>query len=144
MSIKSNRTSQPQTPWAVQYNMPNRQDGASETSSVFSDVKSMKSRRSIAASIRSRQVEPISAKEGLTEDKVSKIAAQPRDHDGLANADQGATPAAVNSPPENGIIDQEAEDEKAELYDEINSLYNMENPKGDETDDRKSTSQFSQ
>ena len=28
--------------------------------------------------------------------------------------------------------------EKEELYDEINSLFNMENPKGDDQDDRRS------
>ena len=29
--------------------------------------------------------------------------------------------------------------EKEELYDEINSLYNMENPRGEDHDDRRST-----
>ena len=33
-------------------------------------------------------------------------------------------------------IDEEAEDIQSELYDDINSLYNMENPTGDQDDKR--------
>jgi hypothetical protein len=45
--------------------------------------------------------------------------------------------AAMNAIPE-GAAEQEADEEKEELYDEINSLYNMENPKGDDPEERKS------
>lgn len=38
--------------------------------------------------------------------------------------------------------EEQSEDNRAEMYDEINSLYNMENPKGEPEDDRKS--QYSQ
>ena len=136
MSIKSHRTSQAQTPWAVQYNSTNRQDGASDTQSVFSDVKS---RRSFAQSIRSRAVEPLPVKDLPVEDKMSRVAASIKEQEGPLN-DNGNTPA-VNPAPENNPHDQEADDDRAELYDEINSLYNMENPKGDDPDERKS--QFS-
>lgn len=135
MSIKSQRTSQPQTPWAVQYNnLSNRQDGASDAASVFSDVKS---RRSFAASIRSKAVDALSVKDLPVEDKMSRIAASIKEQQQEGPSGENVT----NPPPENQPNDQEAQDEQAELYDEINSLYNMDNPKGDDPDERKS--QFS-
>jgi hypothetical protein len=114
---------------------------------VFSDVKS---RRSIAASIKSRALDALSMKsrgplDALSvkdlpiEDKLSRVAASIKEQEGPAG-DNGANQAA-NQPAENATIEQEAEDEKAELYDEINSLYNMDNPKGDDLDERRS--QFS-
>lgn len=69
---------------------------------------------------------------------MSRIAASIKEQDG-PTTEQGGNPG--NQVVENIPQDQEAEDEKAELYDEINSLYNMDNPKGDDPDDRKS--QFS-
>jgi hypothetical protein len=39
------------------------------------------------------------------------------------------------------VEDEQSGDEKAELYDEINSLYNLDNPKGGDTideDDKRS------
>ena len=113
---------------------------------MFSDVKS---RRSIAASIKSRALDALSVKSARApldaisvkdlplEDKLSKVAASIKEQEGPVG-DNGANP---NPPVEEAPKDQEAEDEKAELYDEINSLYNMENPKGDDPDERKS--QFS-
>jgi len=70
---------------------------------------------------------------------MSRVAASIKEQDGPTN-ELGGNPTG-NQVVENPPQDQEAEDEKAELYDEINSLYNMDNPKGDDQDDRKS--QFS-
>jgi hypothetical protein len=98
MSIKSNRTSQPQTPWAVQYNVTNRQDGAaSDTQSVFSDVKS---RRSVAQSIRSKAIGEL--KDLPVEDKMSRVAASIKveQQDGAVANDNGNGPA-LSTVPEN-------------------------------------------
>ena len=70
---------------------------------------------------------------------MSRVAASIKDQEGPSN--YNGTPNALNTVPENVNQEQEGDDEKAELYDEINSLYNMENPKGDDPDERKS--QFS-
>jgi hypothetical protein len=41
--------------------------------------------------------------------------------------------------PPDVVPEADEQAEKEELYDEINSLYNMENPKGDDADERRST-----
>jgi len=74
------------------------------------------------------------------DDKLSRVAASIKDQQEAPANDNGAN-QAPNQPADNPQNDQEAEDEKAELYDEINSLYNMDNPKGDDPDERRS--QFS-
>jgi hypothetical protein len=95
MSIKQNRTSQPQTPWAVQYNINNKQDGASDTQSIFSDVKS---RRSIAQSIRSKALDALSVKDVVPiEDKMSRVAVSVKEQEGPSN--ETITQPAVNPLP---------------------------------------------
>lgn len=50
----------------------------------------------------------------------------------------GQNNAATIEHPETVAEEDEQAAEKEELYDEINSLYNMENPKGEDQDDSRS------
>lgn len=72
---------------------------------------------------------------------MTRVAASIKEQEKQEAAAENGTMYPVIAQPENVVQDQDGEDIKSELYDEINSLYNMDNPKGDDADDRKS--QFS-
>ena len=72
---------------------------------------------------------------------MSRVAASIKEQEKQETAAENGAMSPVNAQTEILVQDQDGEDIKSELYDEINSLYNMDNPKGDDADDRKS--QFS-
>ena len=127
----SSKTKTPLTPYAVQYALGNND----AKSSVFSDTSS---RRSIAQSYRSRAFAP----PGSVKDAQSTVGggdqAPQNNNEGKDGAETGQNGPATIEHPEVVPEEDEQAAEKEELYDEINSLYNMENPKGEDQDDRRS------
>lgn len=102
-------------PFAVQYHLPTSGNIPNETKSVISTA----SHRLAASAVGSQRAKVVEVGDSVS-----------------------ATKEQVTAVDENGTPIQEAEqseDEREELFDEINSLYNMENPRGaDEDDDRRS------
>lgn len=134
----SSKSKQPFTPYAVQYTIGNG-TGANDTKSVFSDTSS---RRSLAHSLRSRALGAASIKDAQSKYDVESMngdqKATNENHENGTGQENG--PASLTPPDVVPEADEQAERE--ELYDDINSLYNMENPKGDDLDERRS--QYSQ
>lgn len=134
----SSKSKQPFTPYAVQYTIGNG-TGANDTKSVFSDTSS---RRSLAHNLRSRALGAASIKDAQSKYDVESMngdqKATNENHENGAGQENG--PASLTPPDVVPEADEQAERE--ELYDDINSLYNMENPKGDDLDERRS--QYSQ
>ena len=134
----STKSKQPFTPYAVQYTIGNG-TGANDTKSVFSDTSS---RRSLAHSLRSRALAAASVKDAQSKQDAESVngdqkAAAENQEVGQAVGSQENGPVSLTPPEVVPEADEQAE--KEELYDEINSLYNMENPKGDDPDERRST-----
>ena len=77
--------------------------------------------------------------------RFSAVGSQrPRKDDQISLKDELQSTFDENGNPiQEGVVeDEQSGDEKAELYDEINSLYNLENPKGDTIDEDDKRSQY--
>lgn len=120
------------TPFAIQYNLNNSSNNNGDTKSIFSEV-SRRSGLSLASSVHGLRGL------GKQEQQPQSSEAQKADQD--SNNGQQPQQQQVENGPAAGLeaLPEEASEEnRAELYDEINSLYNMENPKGDDYDEKAS------
>ncbi len=83
--------------------------------------------------MRAKGLDALSMKSGAQlgpDDSVSRVGANDKNQEPEKQEDK--------APIQEQQKEEDAEDDQAELYDEINSLYNMENPKGDDSDEKRS------